>query len=148
MQDNRENLIPNQIAAALEPYGLVPRGGFVFDEENAPSPLILRGAFSKCCLVWPLRVGHLAAFHAVVARSRGFPGSARSMVQGCSECRCNEIRCNSRVSLRSALSAVSTMGDARRGTAPFSTRNTDPSTIRALAGLSRGAAIRSRARFC
>ncbi len=34
-----------------------------------------------------------------------------------------------------------------RGTARFSTRNTDPSAIRALAGLSRGAAVRSRARI-
>jgi ferredoxin-like protein FixX len=51
MQDDRENLIPNQIAAALEPYGLVPRGGFVFDEENAPSPLIRGGHFRSVVLV-------------------------------------------------------------------------------------------------
>jgi hypothetical protein len=54
MQDDREDLIPNQIAAALEPYGLVPRGVFVFDEENAP---LIRGMHFRSVVL----VGHFGS---------------------------------------------------------------------------------------
>ncbi|MBZ9653231.1 hypothetical protein [Phyllobacterium lublinensis] len=50
--------MPDQIAAALEPYGLVQRGGFVFDEGNASS-LSARGFRSVVLIghhgssIWP-----------------------------------------------------------------------------------------------
>ena len=43
--------ILDQIAAALEPYGLVQRGGIVFDEVNVPSPLIRGSHFRSVVLV-------------------------------------------------------------------------------------------------
>jgi hypothetical protein len=55
------NPILDQIAAALEPYGMVPRGGFVFDEESAAAPsrdngstpqsVVLIGHFGSS--IWP-----------------------------------------------------------------------------------------------
>lgn len=52
--------ILDQITAALEPYGLVPRGGFVFDAENVapssinglvPQSVVLVGHFGSS--IWP-----------------------------------------------------------------------------------------------
>lgn len=51
MRDDFTDPITDQIAAALEPYGLVQRGGFAFDEENAPSPLIRGLHFRSVVLV-------------------------------------------------------------------------------------------------
>ncbi len=51
MRDDCIDQISDQIAAALEPYGLVQRGGFVFDDNNAPSPLIQGLHFRSVVLV-------------------------------------------------------------------------------------------------
>lgn len=51
MQGKLAEPILDQIAAALEPYGLAQRGGFVFDEAYHPSPSIQGQHFQSVVLV-------------------------------------------------------------------------------------------------
>ncbi len=51
MQDDLAEPIRDHIAAALEPYGLVRRGGFAFNEANLRSPLIRGLHFRSVVLV-------------------------------------------------------------------------------------------------
>ena len=137
----------DDLAAALDPHGLILRGGFRFGaEEDAPpgasgEPATIRAAGRAG------GYGGVAAFHALAgAQPVDLVDPLDSWSREVIGTVAAAFRRARGFAVRPALSAVPAMGDARRRTEAVAARHPDASALRAVACLSRRAAVRRRDR--